>query len=161
MHGLTVELLDALDRAATRRARRWRAAACGACTCVPSVEPQHELPTRPLDCLDDAATKLHAGVGGEAFPRHVEELGRRHAVARQVRVQVLRMPVAGLPGVADQHAAPAAAEHQRGAEARGPAADDDRIPDMALPIHPMPSLLWVAARDRRAVSLDVATSSPS
>ena len=56
-----------------------------------------------------------------------QELARRHAVAGQVAVQRVRGGVARPPGVADEHRAAAAAEHERGAQPRGPGAHDDDV----------------------------------
>ena len=66
-------------------------------------------------------------VGHELLASQRVEREGRDAVAREVAVQRLGVPVARLPRVAEQHPPPAPPEHQGGAQARRPASDDDDI----------------------------------
>ena len=81
---------------------------------------------------DLAGSQLHRGVLGELLAREPQELGRRRAVAGQEAVQRVRGGVAVPAVVEDEHRAPAAAEHQRGAEAGGAGADDDDVSPLSI-----------------------------
>ena len=63
----------------------------------------------------------------ELAPPDPEQLSRPDAVARQKTVERLRGRVARAPRVAEEHAAPAPAEDERGREPRRSPTDDDRV----------------------------------
>ena len=60
-------------------------------------------------------------------PSEIEELPRRSAVTREVAMQCARGAIPRLTDIANQDAATAASEHQRRAETRRPASDDDDV----------------------------------
>ena len=80
----------------------------------------------PPRALHGHGTELDP-VRHEFLARSGAEIRRRDAVARQVAVERGRPFVARLAAVADQHMTAAPAEHQRGAQPCGAAADDDHV----------------------------------
>ena len=126
-HAATVQLAEAGNRRAGCRRRRWRGAACASATSSPDAsvtqKPSvwHCSGRRPRPI---AAPRCRTAPAPRA---PAQELGRRRAVARQEAVQRVRRGVAGPAVVDDQHRAPAAAEHQRGAQPGGAGADDDDV----------------------------------
>ncbi len=87
---------------------------------------------KPCSCAlaadDSADAELDAGVGRELLPAAGVERGGRLLIVAKESADAVGDAVALLAGVDHQRPAPSAAEHQRGAQARGAAAHHDAIP---------------------------------
>ena len=95
-------------------------------------EPEREAGRRVdhavLDDLDAVAPDLGA--------RGLEQVGRGRPVARQEPLHVRGGSVARRAGVDDDDPAPRPAEHERGAQAGGPASDDRHVIGLGCPCAP-------------------------
>jgi hypothetical protein len=80
-----------------------------------------------LDVADGAVTELDVRVLPELAPPAVAQVGRLHAIVPEQAADALGHGVRRPVVVHDEHALPRAAEHERRAQARGPAADDHRV----------------------------------
>src|SRR5215210_605396 len=65
---------------------------------------------------DPAAVEFHRRIPGYLFSRDSQKIGGRDAVAGEISVEPVRPGITWLAHVADEHAAPAAAQHQGPAE---------------------------------------------
>src|SRR5207245_8346043 len=84
-----------------------------------------------------AVRPAHYGCDGDAAPldailiqlaaAKVHEGGRRDPVARQISMHRLRAAISWLTEIADEHAAPAPAKHQRRAQTGWPASDNHYV----------------------------------
>ena len=83
---------------------------------------------QPNGVLYPGAAILNRGVQCQLRPRDGEETAGGDPVAGEVTVRRLRVAVARLAGIAYEHAAPGAAQHQRGAQPRRSTPGDQTVP---------------------------------
>ena len=94
-------------------------------------EVEHEARLGPGAGDDLALAHLDGRVGRELGPPGGVQVGGRPAVVAQQAADAVGDAVARATRVDDEGPAPGPAEDQRGAEARGAAADDDAVPGLA------------------------------
>ena len=95
---------------------------------VPSASASTKPLVVALAADDLAGAHLDRGVGGELGAARGVEVGGRPAVVAEQAADAVGGAVALAAGVDDERAPAGAAEHERGAQPGGAAADDDAVP---------------------------------
>ena len=96
------------------------------CPDVVALHHDHETLAVAPDAVHLRLTRVDA-IAGDLLTTEPPQIRGNDAVAREERVEAVRGGVAVLTGVAQEDAAAAPPEDERGAEPRGAAADDDRV----------------------------------
>ena len=99
----------------------------------PVRRPHHEAIADPLGVLDGAVAELDVRMLLELTPPAVAQVRRLHPVMPEQPADTLGHGVRRPVVIHHEHPLPRPAKHERGAQARGPAADDHRVIRRAAP----------------------------
>ena len=90
----------------------------------------HAVQDLTLDIHDFHFTEFDRLVAPQLIAANLEELRGRRAVAGKESVEDASRFIARMPGIADKHAAQTSAEHERRAQSRWAATDNDGIENL-------------------------------